>query len=749
MKKIYFLFVGLILYFSSQGQISQIIDASMYGGSIETYAKNSSCVLVGTNGGIFKTTNAGQSWSNATQNFDPYSVSCRTIVSIGNDFYAMPNNSSTQNVYKSSDNGVNWTALTFLSWGPQSLGNISNTLYVLGFDMSGGHLYASTDGNSWTQKAQVWNGNWQGGNCELYSFNQNKLYIQMGDSLYYTTDGNNIDTVTYTGLGVTSFSHDNDIDGDASGNLYFATNGILYKYDFTGKIWNDISTGKIQAGFQIIDFSVTDNAVFIVAMNSSIGIKLYKSINQGSTFSELTTNLTFPMVQRIIEVATNSFIGNGLDGQILFTSDGGTNWTSNANQFIATYAGNLTKSGNSLMFSREPKGIILSSNQGLSWNSGNAGIPNFGGIAYFVNEIVQAKDTLFSFCRTDPYSNQVSLYKSSNNGALWVSCPIPAPYNTGGDYSFAGKCDSAIFVSYYDSTSSNYAFIVSFNNGSTWTKPNSQNNAKRIYLEGIPSCLFACYSPSNTWDDFSNIYKTTDFGANFTDISAGLFNSSFEIKRHYLDENNKGKAMMDVDVANNLAVFVVVDRTQGNNINRLYQYNILNNTWSEIITSGLPANYQANSIKNVGNNTWLLATNAGLYKSTNAGLNWTITHNASEWQKGILVNSIKMIGNTAFLGTIGNGIWKVENPFGVSALSDDNVLQIFPNPTADILNVSIPDFKGITAHISLYNSDGKIVMNKIIHNNQFQLNLSGLPSGNYFLVFNSNDHTYKKEIIRK
>ena len=70
----------------------------MYGGKIRGYAKNSTCVLLATNGGIFKTTDAGQNWSNVSNTFDPNSLRCDQILSLGNDFYAKGN--GTGNIYK-------------------------------------------------------------------------------------------------------------------------------------------------------------------------------------------------------------------------------------------------------------------------------------------------------------------------------------------------------------------------------------------------------------------------------------------------------------------------------------------------------------------------------------------------------------------------------------------------------------------------------------------------------------------------
>ncbi len=753
MKNIYLFVFGLLLCFNLQGQVSQFVDSLMFGGRIDAYAQNSSCVLVATQGGIFKTTNEGQSWSNATQNFDIRTNACNNIVSIGNDFFAMPNGYNGANLYKSTNDGADWIPLTFTTWQPQSLGKIANTLYVVGSDWLEGRLYSSTDGVSWIQGALIWDNSAYDRNCRLLSFNQNRLYLVFKDSIFFTTDGNTIDTILFDGLGSSGFGNDDkNLGGDAYGNLYFYDSITLYQYDFNLNTWIDISTGQIPVGFQVASVSVTDNAIFLSAMNSSLGLRMYRSTNQGLSFSELTsTGLAVPMITDIIEVSANGFIGAGIDDRVLISSNVGDSWTSTSNQYIATTSGNLIHSGNSILFAREIVGIVSTSDQGLNWNTENAGVPNFGGIAYFVSDITQVMDTLFLFVRPDPWLNQYSLYKSIDNGNSWISCPIASIYN-GEQHSFAGSCDSALFVSYYDPISYDYALIVSFDNGNSWVKPNAQNNIYEIYLKGPQNCLFAFYDfINNNSDGFNNVYRVNNFGATFTDLNFGnLFNDNFLIKRMRAKNRDRwmGEPMMDFNASNNLAMFAVNDRTMGM-IDKLYSYNISSQVWSEIWATGLPYNYLANCIKYIGNNSWLLATNDGLYISGNGGADWVITHNPNDWQKGMNVNSIQVIGNYAFLGTEANGVWKADISVGILEQVKDNNLQVYPNPFVDLVKVVIPNFNGKSATVSLYSSEGKKIMSKIINNSPFELDLRNEPAGSYFIVVNANNDVYKKVLIRR
>ena len=736
----------------SQSQISQIVDPLMFGGKIQASARNSNCVLVATEGGIFKTTNQGQSWTNAIKSLNSSTVNCDQIVNIGTEFYAKTNSNNGANIYKGTADGVSWTPLSYsFSW-VQAMGKLANTLYVVGGSWDGGRLYASTNGVDWTAKAIVWTTQWMGGNCNLFSFAQDKMYLDFNNNLYYTTDGNTLITISVTGLGITQFSDgDSDLDGDALGNLYYRNGNVVYKYNFTTDVWSDISTGKIPVEYQIMQFSATDNALFVVAMTPTIGLKLYKSTDQGNSFTDLlTTGLDAPMIGNIIDVSANGLIGNGLDDGIVLSSDGGNSWTTSANQYIATYAGNLTRSENTLLYSMDTKGVIQSTTQGLTWNTANNGIPNFGGIAYFVDYMIQVRDTLFAWVRPEPFSDAVVLFKSATNGSSWTSSPIPAPYDNGENYSFAGKCDSALFVNFYDKQANAYALIATFNYGKTWVKPNNQFNLEQIYMKGPKNCLFAFMGSMNNWDGFSSVSRANSFGMSFTDLNAnGLFNSNFTIKRLPTKWGERSEAMMDFNPNTNKAIFAVRDRMMGNDIDRLYLYDITTNSWSEMMTVGLPLNYISNCIYYNGNNVWLLATNFGLYKSTNGGINWTITHNENDWQQGIVVNSIQTIGNKAFLGTISNGVWVADLSLGGVEHAIDKGMRIYPNPTADYIHGVLPEFDGTIVSVMLVSIDGKRLMNQTIKGAEFDLNLRNLPAGCYVLVVNMNHHIYRKTIIRK
>jgi hypothetical protein len=65
----------------------------------------------------------------------------------------------------------------------------------------------------------------------------------------------------------------------------------------------------------------------------------------------------------------------------------------------------------------------------------------------------------------------------------------------------------------------------------------------------------------------------------------------------------------------------------------------------------------------------------------------------------------------------------------------DQVLLIFPNPTRDLITIQLPKAHGM-ANVSIYNSTGHAVMNKIVNaNEQLTLSTESLSSGMYWLVW--------------
>jgi len=86
---------------------------------------------------------------------------------------------------------------------------------------------------------------------------------------------------------------------------------------------------------------------------------------------------------------------------------------------------------------------------------------------------------------------------------------------------------------------------------------------------------------------------------------------------------------------------------------------------------------------------------------------------------------------------------------GLIAPLSVNDISVFPDPCVDLVQVTIPDLTVTTAQVSLYNLAGKELIHKTVSNNIFSVDLHSLASGNYILLVNSNNQTYRKSIIKQ
>ena len=71
---------------------------------------------------------------------------------------------------------------------------------------------------------------------------------------------------------------------------------------------------------------------------------------------------------------------------------------------------------------------------------------------------------------------------------------------------------------------------------------------------------------------------------------------------------------------------------------------------------------------------------------------------------------------------------------GVADFSDENLLQVFPNPTNGILTVLNAAGRQVP-QIKVFNSIGQEVFAKELQNGETQIDLSHLDTGIYFVAF--------------
>ena len=81
------------------------------------------------------------------------------------------------------------------------------------------------------------------------------------------------------------------------------------------------------------------------------------------------------------------------------------------------------------------------------------------------------------------------------------------------------------------------------------------------------------------------------------------------------------------------------------------------------------------------------------------------------------------------------------NFLGVEDFAPDYEASIFPNPTSDVLNIRTSSFENVT--YTLYDAQGKLVMQNILSAEQTPIQVSQLNPGSYSLTLNNETQNLK------
>ena len=119
----------------------------------------------------------------------------------------------------------------------------------------------------------------------------------------------------------------------------------------------------------------------------------------------------------------------------------------------------------------------------------------------------------------------------------------------------------------------------------------------------------------------------------------------------------------------------------------------------------------------------VVSTQGESYSNASANINFTIG---------------EVIINTGTDGTndITQGFHQTNwNFLGVEDFAPDYEATIFPNPTQDVLNIKTSSYENVT--YTLYDAQGKLVMQNLLSSEQTPIQVSQLAPGSYSLTLNN------------
>jgi hypothetical protein len=543
-----------------------------YGGGIQCFAENESYLFAGTPGGVFgkgvfRSADNGANWTTVNNGL--------SNVGMGKDVSALNVSGSNivastgQGIYYTTNNGDNWT---ISSYGGQYVPNVFITVGTSILAGGGSGLYVSTDnGLTWTAQ----NNGFQGINPpnvpDIQSFTMNGTTLYAGTyqkGIFRSTDNGLTWTTVNGGLGTPSqlntrnFSNLLVDNGDVFAGSY--GQGVFRLRD-NGNTWTNEITGLPTFNAKYIRSMLIDNSAIYISTIAG----LYRSELAGAISWSLQDVVPSGLV--IAELfGSGSEIFAATDRGVHISTDNTATWVPAYNGMLGLLVDGITTAGGTDMFASMNSGYFYRSvDAGETWNIGN-----MPGSPFFFNNY------LFLY-------NNDWIYRSADNGATWqqiYEMGTLTRFSSMGSTLFARiTCCEVLFYSN--------------DNGDTWTP-----------------CTGALSQILSMANDGTNLYgatqqqgviKSVDNGVNWTETSLPM------------------DIPVRVVVTNGTYVFAGTSNYyEDPNIVPVGIYRSGDNglTWTQV-NNGL-GSMDIGSLMINGTDLYA-GTKAGVYKSTNNGDSWT------------------------------------------------------------------------------------------------------------------------------
>ncbi len=486
---------------------------------IQVVPGNSNTVLASTNKGLFRSVDAGASWSAVTLNTGftgaPYGWSIawaggtKFVASIEADAAAASGNTQGQ-IWVSSDSGATWTRSTgvTLTGGLERITvtaapSLRTTLYAMAAKPGGdlGEIFKSTNGGtSWVATSaagkryknanteartvgQIFNTQgWYDHLLAVHPTNPNTLYIGGALHMARSTDGGTSYSQVSNWLGQFSLPYVHadfhTATFDATGSkLYVGTDGGIFVSADGGTTFSDA-----------LNVGIASHLVYDIGSSGA---------NRNAVIAGLQDNGTRVRVADT-SVFNQEIGGDGFDSEIHRT---------NGNMMLGT-----------LYYTR----VYKSTDGGLNFAAANTGITEAGNSAStpFQTRLTAwtgdtTGNTVFTFSNT-------KVYKSTNFATSWAALGTTG-LPTGIFMRNLGVAPSNVNV--IGVVASGGRLFLTTNGGTSWTTatPTPNNGLSMSDVAFDPTNTSIIYVSSVAPDGTKNhLWKSTDFGASWTVIENGL-----------------------------------------------------------------------------------------------------------------------------------------------------------------------------------------------------------------------------------
>ncbi len=463
---------SLLSFLSTDSVHSQWIQTNgPCGGVVECFALSGTNVFAGTYGGVYLSTNNGNSWVNR-------GLTNTHIWSLATNGTKLLAGTNAKGIYLSTNDGSSWSQIdTGLTTATVYSFIIDDTNIFAG--TTAGIYLSTNNGNTWSQMdtgltyTAVYS--LAKSDTNIFAGTNGGVFLSTNNGTNWTQINNGLPATTVNSLAIS----DTDILAGTNLGIYLSTN--------KGSDWTALDTTVRNIKSLIVRGSN------IYAGTISGG--LFLSTNFGTSW----TNTGLPTTYIYSLAATDGNIFAGTLSGIFISTDNGTTWSQVNTGLISTIVNAFAVRGANILAGTYYGGVYRSPDNGINWTQVNAGLTNKWIYAFAVRG-----SNLFA----GSYGSGVFL--STDTGSSWTQISNGL---TNGNVLSLLATDTNIFVATHGG-----GVYVSTNDGSNWTQANNGLTALNVYslvLSGTN--LFAATQGGG-------VCVSTNSGSSWTQVNNGLTN---------------------------------------------------------------------------------------------------------------------------------------------------------------------------------------------------------------------------------
>ena len=570
-------------------------EVSLSSGSIAIDPSNTNIIYYGTGEasysgvsyygrGLLKSTDAGNTWISLNSDLPSASYTSRIAI--------RPNNSaqllaamSYEGLFRSTNSGTNWNRILSGRCDDVIFSPTGDTVYVIGNGT--GYKISVNGGVSFTD------------NATLIPGERNHIALcKSSPTIMYASNynGGNISVFKSTNAGAnfTQIATGHDFyGGQAWYDFYMHVNPSDPNTAYVGSIdiWRTTNGGtnftNITNGYGggIVHVDQHNVDFHPTDANQMICVNdggIWKSANKGTNWTNLNTNLTLTQFYRIASDPSNA---NHILGG---TQDNGTQRTIGTLNWTAAYGGDggevcfHAKNNSYILGETQNNGVFRSTDGGISWGSAESGISGSG---TWIGPIISHPDSNGIF-----YTARQQVFKTTDWGADW--------------FAISSGTSGTIREMAISRTSANIMYATSGN----------------------------------------LIYKSTNRGYTFTDVSTGLPNVTITSVNIHPDSSQ-----------------VAIITFSGFGAGKIYKTTNAGTSWNNI-TGNLPdspANDALFYYPGMSTSMYFLANDVGVFVTNNNGQRWTELANSLP-NTVIMHLDYNQSANKLRAGTHGRGVYEIQ-----------------------------------------------------------------------------------------